>query len=235
MKKISTRTSSASAADLPAALLVNTFTALVSRYARRILRSAPALLVLALWLSSLSRRRPQSTLGIWRPPMKKRFASLPALALVAFAALLLMLAPAAFACPTPTVQTATTCNASQQAGTNGTTMCYSGTNSGNYVPFSLAALLNGTETLPVQVQGQPTATYLIKNDTNNTNFTLTYTGAAPSGSTQYMQCSNSLSGGLCQITGAAGTAAEGANYGPPSGGWPSTIPNGSWAARMAGS
>jgi hypothetical protein len=155
--------------------------------------------------------------------MKMKFASLPALALVAFAALLLMLAPVAFACPTPTVQAASTCNASQQAGTSGTTICYSGTNSSNYVPFSLTAVLNGTQTLPVSVNGQ-VPTYLIKNDTSNTTLTLTFTGSGVGGSwTGNMLCSNTLANGLCQITGPAGTAGEGANYGPPSGGWPSSI------------
>ena len=52
MLEVSNRLLSHPAANVAAARPVNTSIALVCRYARRFLRSAPALLVVALWLSS---------------------------------------------------------------------------------------------------------------------------------------------------------------------------------------
>ena len=213
MHKVSNRAPSQLQAFSAAAHFVNTYIALVCRYALRILRSAPALLVLALWLLPGFCRRNQLTFAIWRPLMKKRFGVLSALAQTAMAALLLAV-PAANACPTPTVQTATTCASPG-------TLCNNGQ------PYKLSALENGTQTLNALTSGSPStnATYLVVNDTGSDNFTLTFIGATSSNPTQALQCNNTLTGSAatCQMTGSSGSVGELVNYNPPSGGWPSTI------------
>jgi hypothetical protein len=143
--------------------------------------------------------------------MRKAFGSFSALAVSATAAFLLALTPSAFANPTITANTATSCTAG--ASTSGVgTICV-----GDTTPYSLTALVNGTQTLKATVNGHD-ATYLVVNDTGNSSFTLTYTGVTQENG-EALICTNSLSGGICELTGPLGTVGgASANYGPPSGG-----------------
>src|SRR5579872_5526464 len=80
-------------------------------------------------------------------------------------------APAAFAYDIVGIANPTTCSSSQSnPGANA--VCYSGTNSSNYVPFSLTGLIAGTQHLDVSFNGSSTPQYLVKNDTTSSVFAL---------------------------------------------------------------
>jgi sugar lactone lactonase YvrE len=207
---------------------VNTSFALISRLATRFLRSAAALFGKAPGLDSPVRRRLLLTPRARAVSGKAGFRSLSAIGIAASAALIVALAPSAFAVvattDTITVQSATGSPACSSDGlTSGTGIICANNNT----PFSLTALEKGTQTLNAVVGGHD-ATYLVVNDTANAAFTLTYTGTAQSAS-QAMRCGNTLTStaaSLCMLTGSAGEVQEGgntaspANYGPvPSTGW----------------
>src|ERR1035438_2768077 len=165
---------------------VNTSFALISRLAARFLRSAAALFGKAPGLDSPVRRRLLLTPPARAVSGKAGFQSLSAIGIAASAALIVALAPSAFAVvattDTITVQSATGSPACSSDGlTSGTGIICANNNT----PFSLTALEKGTQTLNAVVGGHD-ATYLVVNDTSNAAFTLTYTGTAQSAS-QAMQ------------------------------------------------
>jgi len=190
------------------------------RDAQRMLRSVASRFVMALKPLVQARTGHQAVRVIWGPAIQRGAVALCGLAPMATALLFVALAPSAFATvvpPTVNALPATSCSAGALTSGVGT-ICVN-----NTTAYSLKALENGTQTLAAIVNGQ-NATYLVNNDTGNASFTLTLTATAPTNSTLAMQCSNTIvSAAVCQITGTAGTAAEGANYGPPTGGWPSKI------------
>ncbi|MGB8260088.1 MAG: MBG domain-containing protein, partial [Terracidiphilus sp.] len=163
--------------------------------------------------------------------MKNRFGWLTALALAATALLLVALPTAARAVVSGSdtfgIATATACTGSQQAGASSGTICYSGTNSSNYVPFSLTALESGTQSVTSTIGAQTAPVYLVKNDTTSSAFTLTYTGAVGSGRSLTCQATGAYAGGVgsCAISGALGTVYTSALYGPPTSPatWPSSV------------
>ena len=92
-------------------------------------------------------------------------------------------------------------------------------------PFSLTALLNGTEQLKdlmdildsnVTVGDSTVPTYLIKNDTGNSSFTLTFNFTLANNA--FINCQNGF--GACDIKGTLAPSGT-VTYGPPSG-----LPNG---------
>jgi len=225
MRLISNRVQLSSLAVVSVLRTVKRSIALVGRSARRVERMAAASLFEAPRASEELDGRNQSNAGIWSAAMKRNFVSVSGLALGAACLLLMSAAPAAFACPAPTVKSA-----------GGDTCSTPGVTCSGGAPTSLAALVGGVVQLPA-IQGGQDATYLIVNDlpTGTTQFTVTLLGSAPGSGpnhTQYIQCLNNIATGPlgCQITGLPWTSGgstinsvvAGVNFGPPTASWPSS-------------
>ena len=91
-------------------------------------------------------------------------------------------------------------------------------------PFSVTALNNGTETLlepgltPAATVGNSTVpTYILKNDTGSTTFTLNFSGTLANNAFLDCQENGGFAGQSCSITGSLGTVGTGVSYAPPSG------------------
>jgi len=207
-----------------ALLSANTFNALVYSFALRLQRSAAALPVVASRLNSQVRRRKDSVARLRMIAPSMRPVSLFFLAIVAVAGLPLSAFATVAASDIIKVQNATACTGSQLQGASTGTICFSGT-SGNFVPFSLTALENGTESLPSVIGSQTAPVYLIKNDTASTSMTLTYTGVVQNYETLLCQEAGNYASAACSIDGPLGLSAgvASATYGTTSTTWPNQV------------
>jgi len=88
--------------------------------------------------------------------------------------------------------------------------------SGNTTPYSLAALLNGTQVLHSDVGTQTAPVYLVNNDTGSTTFTLVFNGLLQSNQSVNCQENGGFAGKPCTVSGALGTVGNSVSYGPPS-------------------
>lgn len=95
---------------------------------------------------------------------------------------------------------------------------------GGHTPFSLTDIENGTQTLlepglfPGGTVGNSTVpTFIIKNDTGSTSFTLTFDGTLANNAFLDCQENGAFAGHPCSITGSFGTVGTGRSYGPPHG------------------
>lgn len=108
-------------------------------------------------------------------------------------------------------------------GVANATSCGGGTNCvGGTTAYSLTAIENGTESLPVASPGQQQMVYLVVNDTGSSTFSLLFNGLLASN--QFLDCQeNGGFHGACTTSGALGTEGNSQQYGPPAG-----LPNGTY-------
>jgi TonB family protein len=88
--------------------------------------------------------------------------------------------------------------------------------SGNNTPYSLTALLNGTQLLRSDVGTQTAPVYLVNNDTGSTTFTLVFNGLLQSNQSVNCQENGGFAGKPCTVSGTLGTVGNSVKYGPPS-------------------
>jgi hypothetical protein len=139
--------------------------------------------------------------------------------LVVFAAVAFMLAPFASAGIIGVASATGPCS-SNGLSNGGGTIC-----SGNTTPYSLTALLNGTQILRSDVGTQTAPVYLVNNDTGSTSFTLVFNGQLQSNQSINCQENGPFAGNSCTVSGALGKVGNSIQYGPPS-------PNGTLVATV---